>query len=160
MKLTANAETEIAAPLDAVFDYHTEADNYPGLLKPRFPLAGIKSVELIDAAVPAVGVRRRVTMTDGMELVETINQHESGKVHGYFWSEGLKSPLSLIVTRAVAQWNFRETDNGTLVHWTYDFTLTTPLVWPLAKPIFLRFQTWMSLGLKRAQTALNSKPTS
>ncbi len=160
MKLTARAETEINASPDVVFEYLTDANNYSTLLKPLFPLAGINNVELIDADAPAIGVRRRVKMTDGMELVETIEQHEPLKVHGYFWGEGPKPPLSFLVSKAVAQWDFNATDQGTLVNWTYDFTLTSPIVWPLAKPIFLRFQTWMNSGLARAQAALSTNPES
>jgi hypothetical protein len=159
MKLKAAVAAEIRETPDAVFEYLTSADNYATLLKPLFPLAGIQSVELIDANAPAVGVRRRVRMTDGMELVETIDHHEPSTVHGYSWGEGLRPPLSLIVSQAVARWDFSETDSGTMVNWTYDFTLTSPLVWPLAKPIFLRFRTWMDAGLRRAQSTLDITPT-
>jgi len=159
MKLHTKVESRIHAPADVVFGYLTDAENYPKLLTPLFPLAGLKGVELVDAAAPAVGVQRRVTMTDGMELVETIDQHEPMKAHGYSWGEGLKPPLSMIVNKAVARWEFSHIENATLVTWGYEFTLTSPLVWPVAKPIFMRFQTWMGLGLERAQDILETEST-
>ena len=156
MNLLATAEINISRSSIEVFEYLTTADTYAHIMLPLFPLAGIQSAELIDADAPAAGVQRRVQLTDGTVIVETIDEHEPRRIHRYSWGDGLKIPLSLLVTHAAASWNFTETANGTHVQWSYDFTISSPLVWPVAKPVFMRFQTWMHQSLERARTHLES----
>ncbi len=156
MKLTARAEAHIARPRGDVFRYLTSCDCYPEFLLPLFPLPGIESATLVAADEPATGVERTVRMTDGTVIEETIDEHEISEVHAYSWGGGLKPPLSLIVKSATARWTFDETEDSTHVDWTYEFTLTSRITWPVAKPIFLRFQKWMNQGLERARSQLES----
>lgn len=156
MKLTAEAELVIQAPRDTVFGYLTNADSYPNFLLPLFPLAGIESAELQSADEPAVGVLRTVRLTDGTVIEETIDEHDIPAAHAYSWGSGLKPPLSMIVNGAAARWTFEDVEGGTQVRWSYEFTLTSRLTWLAAKPIFLRFQTWMRQGLERARSILEA----
>jgi len=156
MKLTASAESAIRCSRETTFQYLTDAATYSHIMLPLFPLAGIRSSSLIDADVPATGVRRRVVLTDGTEIVETIDEYSPPRIHRYSWGNGLKVPLSLLVSHAAAVWKFTKTNEGTFVRWSYDFTLTSPLIWPLGLPVFMRFQTWMRQSLERARTQLES----
>lgn len=156
MILSASTETEIACPPAMAFEYLTDAGVYPVILTPLFPLAGIRQAQLIDASQPAVGVQRLITMTDGVEIMETIDQYESPVVHGYSWGDGVRPPLSLLVRHAAARWDFIETAAGTHVRWSYEFTLTNAVLWPVGKPIVLRLQAWMNRGIQQARIQLES----
>ncbi len=160
MKLMTTASLQIAADRQIIFDYITCGDNWPNILPPLFPLAGIQSITLLNADSPGPGVRRQVTMTDGMQIIETIDEHRAPTVHAYSWGDGLSPPLSLIVRRAAARWVLEECEQATSVTrvtWTYEFTLTSPLALPVAWIVFRRFQTWMQRGLQQVQQATTSE---
>lgn len=159
MKLTAKADICIQSPRETVFRYLTDGESYPKFLLPLFPLAGIDSAELQSADEPAAGVLRTVRLTDGTVIEETIDEHEFPSLHAYSWGSGLKPPLSLIVNNAAARWTFEDTEGGTQVNWSYEFTLTSQLTWLVAKPVFLRFQVWMRRGLERAGSILEASGT-
>ena len=159
MKLTTTASLQMSADRRNIFDYITCGDNWPHILPPLFPLAGIQSITLLKADSPGPGVRRQVTMTDGMQIIETIDEHRAPAVHAYSWGDGLSPPLSLIVRRAAARWTLEESEQTTSVTWTYEFTLTSPLVLPVAGIVFRRFRTWMQRGLQQVQQATAAPQT-
>jgi hypothetical protein len=54
-----------------------------------------------------------------------------------------------LVRSARADWRLTPADGGTHVEWTYAFTLTSPLAWPVAYPLLTQvFRRWM-LGCLR-----------
>lgn len=156
MQITINTEISIGRPREQVFEYLTDGDTYIKVLLPLFPLPGVQSVELQDADEPAKGVLRHIGLSDGSTVDEMIDEHDVPSVHCYSWGEGLQLPLSLITRGAAARWDFEEIASGTHVRWGYVFTLTNPIVYPVAKVFSLRFRAWMRAGLDRAQSELES----
>ena len=87
---------------------------------------------------PAEGAERAVHSADGAVLRECITAFEPGARHAYALS-GLKPPLAWLVRRGDADWRFVAEGDGTRVRWDYLFSLTTPLLWPIAAPLLKGF---------------------
>lgn len=102
------------------------------------PIAGIGRVE--SDGPPRLGGRRTVYNADGSVLHECITELTAPLRHAYTL-EGFVPPFSWLVRRGEAWWSITPALGGAHVRWRYRFTLTSPLVWPLAKPLLAGFMT-------------------
>ena len=101
------------------------------------PIPALTKIELLGE--PALGAQRAVHSSDGAVLHERITAFEPGARHAYQLSR-LRPPLAWLVRKGEADWRFAlSPDGGTDVRWDYLFTLTTPVVWPLAAPLLKLF---------------------
>jgi hypothetical protein len=96
-------------------------------------------------------------MDDGVQLDEEILAFERSSVHEYAWTRGLKPPLSWMVTRGQGRWDFSADGEGTRVQWSYCFTLSSPLAYPVGWAAARFFRTWMVNALLRADEILASQ---
>ena len=55
---------------------------------------------------------------------------------------------------AIGDWTFSGDESRTRVDWSYTFTLTSPLAWPLASAVAWLFQRWMQQSLERIASAM------
>lgn len=122
----------IDAPPSAVFALSVDPARFPALFTGMGPIPAL--VSITPDAPSAVGSTRQLVSADKSRLTERIVAWEPPRLHGYLLS-GFVAPLAWLVRAGTAQWQFAARDGGTFVQWTYDFELTTPLVWPLAAPL-------------------------
>lgn len=136
MDITVIAQRHIPAPATEVFAVMTDPGRFP------FPgyglIAAIREVSL-DAPL-AVGSTRKILNADGSVLSERITVLEPPRRHGYELS-GFTPPFSWLVRLGVADWTVVDAGDGVDVTWTYRFTLSHALAWPVCAPllhIFMR----------------------
>ena len=146
------AERHFNAPIDAVFALSVDPQRFPAAFTGMGPIPALTAIA--PDAPSAVGSTRQLTSADGSRLTERIVAWEPPRLHRYVLS-GFASPLAWLVRAGTAQWQLTERDGGTFVQWTYDFELTTPLVWPIAAPLLKLF---MQGAMKRCLDNLAAMP--
>ena len=151
MRLSESAGIEIAKPQAEVFEYLTTA--FHEFLKAWLIYPAVESVAMTGDEL-AVGAKRAVYLSDGGELPETITRHEPPTRHSYTWQGGVTFPNSILIISGGGDWRFSGSDHATRVRWTYSFELTSPLWWPVGKPMMIGYREWMIRGLGRAKSIL------
>ena len=136
MPVRLSAEQHFADAPDVVFARSLDPRRFVAAFRGAGPIPALTKIELLGE--PALGAERAVHSRDGAVLHERITAFESGVRHAYQLS-GLRPPLAWLVRRGEADWRFAALGEGTHVRWDYVFTLTTPLVWPLAAPLLKLF---------------------
>ncbi|MBM4321617.1 MAG: SRPBCC family protein [Deltaproteobacteria bacterium] len=157
MKVEKQATVEVQAPVDQVFDFAADHENFHRFVGKKGILPGVVGSETIGEGKYEPGCRRRLTMTDGSEMVEEVVACARPSCFVYRWGSRPKPPFSLLVRGAEARWTFAATQGGTRVCWQYALELTTPLVWPLATLVMVAFGTWMEAALSGLGKAMQEK---
>jgi uncharacterized protein YndB with AHSA1/START domain len=147
MALAARAEIEIPKPIGEVFDLATSCDGFPRFLLRMGPIPAVASAELVGAAEPKAGGRRRLQLGDGSTMEEEILAFDRPAHHRYRWTAPPAPPFSWLVRGAEGDWVFAPRGGGTHIAWTYRFEPASPLAGVLARPVVLLFQRWMQRGL-------------
>jgi hypothetical protein len=131
--IVANTESVVvAAAAEAVFDHAFDPEHLAALLGGWGPVPAVARVDRLDAGPYAIGSKRRIHNSDGSVLDEEVLVHEPPRRHGYRLFGEFGGLAKLLVREGRGDWEFHPTDAGeTLVRWRYEFTLTTPLAWPL-----------------------------
>ena len=145
MDVRLEAEIEIAAKPAAIFDAVNDADGAPRIYAGHGPIPGVTAMRYEGDGKPRLDAVRKVHTSDGNVLEEKLVVYDRPRAHSYTLG-GFTLPFSLLIRQARADWRFDEMAGAvaTRVHWTYTFTLTTPLVWPLAALfLYTVFQGWM-----------------
>lgn len=148
MNILLHAERTIRASPEAVYALSLDAQRFPALFTGFGPIPGLRRVTL--HAPPAVGSTRELEDNSGLVLNERITALDPGRRHAYTLS-GLHPPLAWLARSGHADWKFVPVADGSQVVWTYDFELTSPLVWPLAWPLLRGF---MSGAMQRCLNAM------
>ena len=153
MKVELTAEIEIPAEAAKVFDAVNDAEGAPRIYAGHGPVPGVTEMRYDGDGAPRLGAVRKVWTSDGNVLEEKLVVYDRPRAHAYTL-RGFSRPFSLLVREARADWRFDPVRDSatTRVGWKYAFTLTTPLVWPLAA-LFLHtvFHGWMLGCLGRAR---------
>ena len=136
MQVLVSAEQRFSAAPAIVFAGSLDPVRFVAAFRGAGPIPALTRIELLSP--PALGAERAVTSADGAVLHERITAFVLGERHAYELS-GLKPPLAWLVRKGEADWRFVADGSGTLVRWNYVFTLTTPLVWPIAAPLLKIF---------------------
>jgi len=145
MKIVVTAERRIPKSPTDVFRAATALANLPRMF-PGFGVVPGVLEATVDGPVQA-GALRKVKTKDGGAVEERIVEHEEPRSHKYIL-EGIRPPFSWIVKKGESAWQFQEHEGETLVVWSADFTLTTPLVAPIARFLLSHFRRSMDLGLE------------
>jgi hypothetical protein len=115
----AAAEMVASTPLEWTWDVLTPID--PTRFYPRFgPLPATVAVREQTGPWNVVGQTRRLLLSDGGHVFETITDVEKYEYFAYELSDFQKA-FKRLVDHARSEWTFTAVDNGTLVHWTYEF---------------------------------------
>ncbi len=155
MQIRTQATVEVPRPINEVYDYSVASENFATIMGGRGLIPGVVKVVLLDATVAEKGVRRRVELTDKSYVVEEVLDMTRPSRQAYRWDSKLKFPLSLLVAGAQAEWLYTTTPSGdTRIEWNYLFTITTPLVYPLALVMMSQFRGWMSQSLAAVRSEL------
>jgi len=113
------------------------------VLLPKGPLPGVRKVADPVGTWSAVGDSRRVIMTDGSSLLETLTSYKPDDRVAYH-IQGFKGPLGVLVTHAEGEWKFTSlTETKTNVRWTFTFfprsNFTAPIVGLIANRLWPDF---------------------
>lgn len=138
MWIECQASRELHCAPERAFAKCLDSSRFPGWFRGYGPIAAIDRIET--DGPPRVGGQRIVHNADGSVLVERITELTPPLRHAYTL-EGMRPPFSWLVRRGDARWSIAPELAGSRVCWNYRFTLTTPLVWPLAKPLLAWFMT-------------------
>jgi hypothetical protein len=153
MDVRLEAEIEVAAKPAAIFDAVNDAAGAPHIYAGHGPVPAVTEMRYEGDGQPKLNALRQVHTADGNVLEEQLVVYDRPRAHSYTL-RGFSLPFSLLIREARADWRFDEMAGAvaTRVHWTYTFTLTTPLVWPVAA-LFLHtvFHGWMLGCLGRAR---------
>ncbi|MFT3808006.1 SRPBCC family protein [Arenimonas sp.] len=168
MQVRLSAEQRFAAAPALVFAQSLDPQGFVAAFRGAGPIPALTRIELLGE--PALGAQRAVHSSDGAVLHERITAFEPGVRHAYELS-GLRPPLAWLVRKGEADWRFAPVaavahynlmaegfiriPEGTDVRWDYVFTLTTPLVWPLAAPLLKLF---MQRAMRECLRALAQGP--
>lgn len=156
MKLSMQAEFEVARPVEEVFDFATSCEGFPRFLFPLGPIPGVASARMVDAPMPATGARRDILMTDGATIEEVLLAYERPSRHRYRWLNRPAPPFSWLVRGGEGDWCFTAVAGGTRIVWVYHFELTSRLALVAAPPLMFFFRRWMQQGLERIPAALSA----
>ena len=100
---------DISAPLD------------PAVFYPRSgPLPAVVAVRDQSGTWDTVGRTRRLQLSDGGHVIETITNTDSPTYFAYELSDFQKL-FGALVSGARAQWRFERVEHGTQISWTYTF---------------------------------------
>ena len=160
MEVRAEASVVVTRPLGEVFDFAVAPESQPLLLRAAPPIPGVTGIEMLEGGVLETGARRRVRLSDGSTLREEVIALDRPRRHAYRWLDRPASPLDWLVRAAVGDWTFSGDEARTRVDWTYTFTLTSPLAWPLATAVAWLFQRWMQQSLERIAGAMPATASS
>ena len=158
MQIEVTATVDVDRPRDEAFDFAVACETFPRVLRKLGLIPAIEHVEMVDGQPLATGGQRRVRLGDGSEIRELVVALDRPLRHRYRWLDLPAAPFNLLVSGAEADWTFDDTrDGGTRIAWTYAFTLTTPLVYPLARLVLGLFRSWMQRGLDRIAEQLRAR---
>lgn len=149
MQLEVRAAVAVERPPEEVFDFAVACESFPRILHRLGPIPAITHLEMLDGRPLETGARRRVELGDGSMLLELIVALERPTRHRYRWLGPPAAPFNLLVEVGEGDWIFSAHGTGTRIEWTYTFTLTTALVYPLAWLVLGLFRRWMQRGLDR-----------
>jgi hypothetical protein len=148
MKLSTQTSVQAPGAADAVFGRAIDSSRFPAMYLAFGPIPAIVSVDELGSG-PALGSKRRVTMSDGSVIDEELVAFERPTRYGYRWLTRPKPPFGWLIAGAVADWTFTGAGDRTRVDWVYTFTLTSPLAAPLALIVMAIFKRWMTKALER-----------
>jgi hypothetical protein len=143
MQVHCHAERNFPCPSHRVFDLIVDPVRFPLAFRGFGLIPAIRSISLNGSL--AVGEHRRIHNADGTTLIDQITALDSPSLHTYILG-GFKPPFSWLVTRGDARWTVCASGPLTQVRWDYAFTLTSPLVWPLAAVLL---QLFMARAMQR-----------
>ena len=156
MNVSTSASIVVPKPRDEVFEFCCRNDTFERHLGPKGPIAGVRKLEFPPGQSLTAGAHREITLTDGSVLDEVVLDYEPSTLHRYQWSKGLKGPFAMLVRSGTGAWRFSDVPGGTQVEWGYDFTLKSPLAYPLALPIMPIFRGWLVQSLESIRAELAS----
>jgi hypothetical protein len=151
VQLKVHAARDIGAPPEKVFDFAVANENMPRIMQRFGPIPAVASVEVLDGAKLAAGVKRRVRMADQSEIIEEVLVLDRPRHHRYRWLTAPAPPFSLLVRSATGDWVFTASAKGTHLDVTYTFELTSPLAAPIAAAVLVLFKRWVQRGLSRIE---------
>ena len=116
---TATATAMVRTTPRAAYDISAALD--PADFYPRFgPLPAVRAV--LDQSGPwdAVGRTRRLLLSDGGHVIETITDTHAPTLFAYELSD-FQRLFGMLVRGARAEWRFERTESGTRIRWSYTF---------------------------------------
>ena len=142
------AQQIAGVPPAEVFEYATDAASISAYFRGYGLVPSIRRVTL--AGPTGVGAHRRLEMSDGSLLDEEVLELVPPSRQRYR-VRGFRAPLRWLARYGEGEWRLAARDGGTRVDWSYQFAVTTPLVWPLVWPLVSLF---MRGSMRRTLAAL------
>lgn len=151
MKILCHANLEFTADAQSIFKLMVDADSFPATFTGYGLIPAIRKIRLAEPL--AVGVTRHIYNADSSVLTELITILDRSRRHAYILS-GFTAPFSWLVKQGEADWQLAETSGGTNVIWTYQFTLTSVLLYPVC---FALLKFFMQRAMQRCLENMNAQ---
>jgi Polyketide cyclase / dehydrase and lipid transport len=97
-----------------------------------------------------VGQTRRIHMSDGGTVLETLTSLDAPRSFGYRLSE-IGGPMKLLVSGVSGRWSFAAEDDGTRVTWSWDVDAKSVLAKPVLPVLGLFWNGYAAKALARAE---------
>ena len=143
MKIICHADQVFNNEPASIFELMIDPAAFPGCFTGYGLIPAIVSIRLNETL--AVGVIRHIYNADGSVLNETVTLLDKPNRHRYILS-GFKAPFSWLVRQGESDWQLSQQERGTHVRWTYEFTLTTFLLYPIC---FILLKIFMQGAMQR-----------
>ncbi|CAO1652456.1 SRPBCC family protein [Salinibacterium sp. NYA9b] len=141
--VTATAQARTRASARQAYDYSGPID--PAQFYPRFgPLPAVVTVLEQSGTWDAVGHTRRLVLSDGGHVVETITNADSPELFAYELSDFQKL-FGLLVSGARAEWRFDDRSTGSRIRWSYTFFAKPGRSWI----VWLIIRLWWGRYMRR-----------
>lgn len=128
MKIRCHATLDFSGEPEPVFRLMLDTESFPACFTGFGLIPAIRKIRLAEPL--AVGVRRQIYNADHSVLTETVTVLDKPFRHAYVLS-GFSAPFSWLVRQGEADWQLESKSGVTKVAWTYDFTVTSVLVYPV-----------------------------
>jgi uncharacterized protein YndB with AHSA1/START domain len=158
MKIKTKASIHINAPQEKVWEYITNAENFPKYFLGWGPIPGVEKIEIIsDETTITEGMKQRVATTDGRVAEEQFLSVRKPEYFDYEVLSGFDFPFNFFVRKGGASWIILPDDTGNTVTWNYYFDLTSSLISPIgALLVKFFFKHAMAAALKRVKEQLEN----
>lgn len=135
MQICASLVHEFSHAPARVFAEATSLEGLPKTFTGFGPIPGVLRAEVVGGGELKEGATRRVYNSDGSAIDEVIEALRAPERHAYRLVRGFKPPFNLLVREALSDWRFSPSAKGTRLEWSYTFTLTSPLAFPVTAPL-------------------------
>ena len=143
MKIICHAARVFNSEPSPIFELMVDAASFSGCFTGYGLIPAIRSIRLAEPL--AVGVIRHIYNVDNSVLSEKITLLDRPNRHRYTLS-GFQAPFSWLVSQGESDWQLSKQECGTYVRWTYEFTLTTFLLYPMC---FILLKFFMQGAMQR-----------
>ncbi len=144
--ICADASIFISAPVEKTFATARSFDA-PRIVRRKGLLPGVRSVDGPDRWGD-VGDRRRLTLTDGSGVEETLL--DLGAQSYRYRVSGFSGPFRFLVKEAQASFVVERQGEGSILRWSYEFAPTSPFAAPVVSFIAgAPWIQWMDAALER-----------
>ncbi|MBH0129400.1 SRPBCC family protein [Salinibacterium sp. NK8237] len=117
--VTATAHARTRTNAQQAYEFSGPLD--PGQFYPRFgPLPAVVTVLEQSGTWNAVGHSRRLVLSDGGHVIETITDADAPELFAYELSDFQKL-FGMLVSGARAEWRFDDRSTGSRIRWSYTF---------------------------------------
>ena len=121
MGRSASATAEVVTSVTPKQAYEISGPINPTRFYPKYgPLPAVTQVRDQSGSWDTVGRTRRLMLSDGGSVIETITDTESPGYFAYELSDFTKL-FGVLVSGARAEWRFERVAEGTRIRWTYTF---------------------------------------
>lgn len=144
----------VSAPVERAFAAALGFDA-PSIVRPQGLLPGVRSVEGTTGAWNAPGETRRLTLTDGSMVEETLLDVRADSYR--YRVAGFTGPFRFLVREAKGEFAVAPAPGGANLTWTYEFQPTSSLAAPIVSFIAdVLWAPWMSAALGRLKAAIEA----
>ena len=143
MKIICSAARTFNSEPAPIFELMVDAAGFPGCFTGYGLIPAIRSIRLAEPL--AVGVIRHIYNADNSVLIEKVTLLDRPNRHRYTLS-GFQAPFSWLVCLGESDWQLSKQESGTDVRWTYEFTLSTFLLYPVC---FILLKFFMQGAMQR-----------
>jgi len=148
----------VTLDVTAAFEKLSNSDTAVQFMRDHREIAGVKNYELLDGDWDSIGCRRRIEMTNGTRLIETIQSIEHGRHFTYYLAEFTSPGQSSTSTikSGYSQCRFQQNKDGsTTVKWRFALQPHKPILLP-ATWIYMKtaHRNFMKASVKNMQRSL------
>lgn len=143
MKIICHAARVFNSEPVPIFELMVDAAGFPACFTGFGLIPAIRSIRLAEPL--AVGAIRHIYNADNSVLIEKVTLVDRPNRHRYTLG-GFRAPFSWLVWQGESDWQLSRLEIGTRVRWTYEFTLTGFLLYPLG---FVLLKFFMQGAMRR-----------
>ncbi|WP_165371637.1 SRPBCC family protein [Pseudolysobacter antarcticus] len=143
MQIECHAEKIFRSDVETAFDLIVDSKRFPGTFVGYGLIPSIRAIVLETPLT--VGAVRRIHNSDGSVLTEHVTVLDAPTRHAYVLS-GFRAPFAWLVNKGEADWLVSAAESDCMVRWSYTFTLTSSLIYPLAT---LLLRVFMQRAMQR-----------